>query len=70
MFLVKQAHHSVVCRLDLKGFDAELAVISGRAAKVTEMTELITAHGPLPDDWLPAFMTANTDESESSKQAG
>jgi type IV secretion system protein VirB4 len=35
MFLVKQAHHSVVCQLDLKGFDAELAVISGRAAKVT-----------------------------------
>ena len=34
MFLVKQSHHSVVCQLDLKGFDAELAVISGRAAKV------------------------------------
>ena len=30
-FLVKQGHHSVVCRLDLKGCDAELAVISGRA---------------------------------------
>ena len=30
-FLVKQGHHSVVCQLDLKGFDAELAVISGRA---------------------------------------
>ena len=27
-FLVKQAHCSVVYRLDLKGFDAELAVIS------------------------------------------
>ena len=33
MFLVKQAHHSVVCQLDLKGFDAELAVISGRAER-------------------------------------
>jgi len=33
MFLVKQARHSVVCQLDLKGFDAELAVISGRAAE-------------------------------------
>ena len=29
-FLVKQGHHSVVCQLDLKGFDAELAVISNR----------------------------------------
>jgi type IV secretion system protein VirB4 len=69
-FLVKQAHHSVVCRLDLKGFDAELAVISGRAAKVTQMSELIAARGPLPDDWLPAFMAANSDERGSSKQAG
>ena len=42
-FLVKQAHHSVVCQLDLKGFDAELAVISGRAAKVAQMSELIAA---------------------------
>ena len=33
MFLVKQGHHSVVCQLDLKGFDAELAVISGRAQR-------------------------------------
>ena len=63
-FLVKQAHHSVVCRLDLKGFDAELAVISGRAAKVTEMSELIAARGPLPAHWLPAFMATNTDERE------
>ena len=37
MFLVKQGHHSVVCQLDLKGFDAELAVISGRASAVERM---------------------------------
>lgn len=30
-FLVKQGHHSVVCQLDLKGFDAELKVISRQA---------------------------------------
>ena len=69
-FLVKQAHHSVVCRLDLKGFDAELAVISGRAAKVTEMSELIAARGPLPADWLPAFMATNTDERELPNRRG
>ena len=33
-FLVKQGHYSVVCQLDLKGFDAELKVISGRASAV------------------------------------
>jgi type IV secretion system protein VirB4 len=70
MFLVKQAHHSVVCRLDLKGFDAELAVISGRAANVAQMSELIAAHGPRPDDWLPPFMTANAPERDYFKQAG
>jgi type IV secretion system protein VirB4 len=67
-FLVKQSHHSVVCRLDLKGFDAELAVISGRAANVAQMTDLMAACGPLPDDWLPTFMAANTDQRESSRQ--
>jgi len=30
-FLVKQGHQSVVCRLDLHGFESELEVLSGRA---------------------------------------
>ncbi|HEV2270601.1 MAG TPA: VirB4 family type IV secretion/conjugal transfer ATPase [Steroidobacteraceae bacterium] len=30
-FLVKQGHQSVVCRLDLRGFESELEVLSGRA---------------------------------------
>ncbi|MDP9014448.1 MAG: VirB4 family type IV secretion/conjugal transfer ATPase [Pseudomonadota bacterium] len=56
MFLVKQAHHSVVCQLDLKGFDAELAVISGRASSVARMNETIARCGQQPAAWLPAFM--------------
>jgi type IV secretion system protein VirB4 len=59
MFLVKQSQHSVVCELDLKGFDAELAVISGRAAQVAEMNRLMSTLGPDPSNWLPAFMQAN-----------
>jgi type IV secretory pathway VirB4 component len=59
MFLVKQAHHSVVCQLDLKGFDAELAVISGRAGELTRMQGIIASHGPEPDDWLPIFIGAH-----------
>jgi type IV secretion system protein VirB4 len=31
-FLVKQGHQSVVCRLDLQGFESELDVLSARAA--------------------------------------
>jgi type IV secretion system protein VirB4 len=59
MFLVKQAHHSVVCQLDLKGFDAELAVISGRTTAVTRMKEIISTCGSAPAEWLPTFMAAN-----------
>ena len=60
MFLVKQSHHSVVCQLDLKGFDAELAVISGRATEVVRMNELMANLGPDPVAWLPSFLAANT----------
>jgi type IV secretion system protein VirB4 len=59
MFLIKQAHHSVVCQLDLKGFDAELAVISGRATEVGRMYRIMTATGPDPTAWLPQFMAAS-----------
>jgi type IV secretion system protein VirB4 len=57
-FLVKQSQHSVVCRLDLKGFDAELAVISGRAEEVARMHQLMSASGFEPSAWLPDFMAA------------
>lgn len=56
MFLVKQSHHSVVCQLDLKGFDAELAVISGRAGEVARMHEIMAGQGADPLAWLPHFM--------------
>jgi type IV secretion system protein VirB4 len=58
MFLVKQGRHSVVCQLDLKGFDQELAVISGRATTVEIMQRAIDAHGSSPPAWLPAFYQA------------
>ncbi|HEV7356966.1 MAG TPA: VirB4 family type IV secretion/conjugal transfer ATPase [Steroidobacteraceae bacterium] len=56
MFLVKQAHHSVVCQLDLKGFEAELAVISGRTHQVQRMRRIISANGADPKSWLPTFL--------------
>jgi type IV secretion system protein VirB4 len=63
MFLVKQAHHSVVCQLDLKGFDGELAVISGRADQVKRMHRIIADAGADPNDWLPRFLAANVHPS-------
>jgi type IV secretion system protein VirB4 len=60
MFLVKQGHTSAVCQLDLKGFDAELAVISGRASAVQIMHELMEEVGEGPDQWLPKFLAIHT----------
>jgi type IV secretion system protein VirB4 len=54
-FLVRQGHWSLVCELDLKGFDAELAVISGRRSAVDLVTQLIAQHGAVPERWLPQF---------------
>jgi type IV secretory pathway VirB4 component len=59
MFLIKQAHHSVVCQLDLKGFDAELAVISGRTGELRRMHRIMSETGPDPTAWLPKFMAAS-----------
>jgi len=59
MFLVKQAHRSVVCQLDLKGFGAELAVISGRTTEVARMHRIMAETGPDPDAWLPQFMDSS-----------
>jgi type IV secretion system protein VirB4 len=55
MFLVKQGHDSVVCGLDLKGFDAELAVISGRTSAVARLQQIIAEVGEDPAQWLPRF---------------
>jgi type IV secretion system protein VirB4 len=58
-FLVKQAHHSVVCQLNLRGFGAELAVISGRTAEVGRMHRIMAAKGADPSAWLPEFLAAH-----------
>jgi len=54
-FLVKQGQESVVCELDLKGMDFELAVISGRLANVTVVERLRAECGGEPRHWLPRF---------------
>jgi type IV secretion system protein VirB4 len=54
-FLLKQGFQGVVCELDLKGFDYELAVISGRSENLERVTRLIDELGEQPEAWLPAF---------------
>jgi type IV secretion system protein VirB4 len=54
-FLIKQGHQSVVSELDLKGFETELAVISGRRSVLDVVTRLIERFGRKAKDWLPRF---------------
>ncbi len=56
-FLIKQGHYSIVCELNLRGFDAELKVISGRASTVAELHRVMSETGPDPAQWLPVFQT-------------
>jgi type IV secretion system protein VirB4 len=54
-FLLKQGFQGIVCELDLKGFDFELDVISGRAGNVQRVSALIEELGEAPGAWLPVF---------------
>lgn len=56
MFLVKQGHYSIVCALDLKGFDGEIAVISGQRQTVERMHRMMSVKGQASDQWLPQFV--------------
>jgi len=58
MFLIKQGHHSVVCELNLRGFEYELNVISGRIANIEVMNRIIAEVGNDPALWLPRFRDA------------
>jgi type IV secretion system protein VirB4 len=69
-FLVKQGHHSVVCQLDLKGFEAELQVISGRSRQVERMHEIIAGSSTDPGDWLPRFLREQGVFTSSSNLSG
>ncbi|MGY4831812.1 VirB4 family type IV secretion/conjugal transfer ATPase (plasmid) [Sphaerotilaceae bacterium SBD11-9] len=54
-FLIKQGANSVVCRLNLGGFNDELAVLSGNTATSLLVEKLVAAHGEDPAKWLPEF---------------
>jgi type IV secretion system protein VirB4 len=54
-FLFKQGQNATVCELNLRGFEQELAVLSGTAASVELATRAIAQAGENPDHWLPIF---------------
>ncbi|RLV60885.1 VirB4 family type IV secretion/conjugal transfer ATPase [Parashewanella curva] len=57
-FIIKQGHESIVAKLDLNGFDDELAVISGTTDKVNLMYRIVETAGSTPKDWLPEYFNA------------
>ena len=69
-FLVKQGHAGVVCELDLKGFDFELDVISGRAESVQLVERLVAELGAEPERWLQAFRNERASAGQSRLSIG
>ena len=55
LFLVKQGGNSVVAELNLRGFDDDLAVLSGNAVTSPLAARVIAAVGTEPAAWLPVF---------------
>ena len=55
-FLVKQADHSVVARLDLTGLTGELKVLAGTETSVRQLDSLRERLGDEPQLWLETFM--------------
>jgi type IV secretion system protein VirB4 len=68
-FLVKQGHVSAVAKLDLKGCDDELSVLSGRTANLPLMHAAIARHGAQPSAWLPHYQAAVRQRQSTSQQA-
>jgi type IV secretion system protein VirB4 len=55
-FLVKQADHSAVARLDLTGLDNALLVLAGNERRVRRLDQVRAEKGDDPADWLPAYL--------------
>lgn len=54
-FLIKQGHKSVVAELDLKGFDDELAILSGNINTAALCEQVISEVGDNPEVWGNEF---------------
>jgi type IV secretion system protein VirB4 len=54
-FLLKQGTDAVIARLDLRGMDDIINVLSGRSETVLILYEIMKEVGYNPEDWLPIF---------------
>jgi type IV secretory pathway VirB4 component len=54
-FLVRQGRQSIVCRLDLRGMEDELAILSSRRTSIELAQQVLQQTGSDPARWLPEF---------------
>ena len=54
-FLVKQGNDAVVARIDLRGMEDIISILSGRAETVRLLDKIRDEVGDNPADWLPVF---------------
>lgn len=66
-FIVKQGHRSAVARLDLDGFNDELAILSGSSDSIELLDEILEEMGEEPAIWLPEFHKRRKARSLSKK---
>lgn len=56
-FLIKQADHSAVARLDLTGLDDILQVLAGNERRVRRLDQIRAEVGDDPAAWLPIYLS-------------
>ena len=61
-FLIKQGRNSVVAELNLRGFDDEIAVLSGNTATSLLAERLVEKFGEAPQHWLELFQRIRKNE--------
>ncbi|WP_336294022.1 VirB4 family type IV secretion/conjugal transfer ATPase [Bartonella sp. CB169] len=54
-FLIKQGQSSVVAELNLRGFDNEIAILSGTTKNIELLETIMKEVGETPEKWLPLF---------------
>ena len=67
-FLIKQGQDAVVARLDLRGMDDIVNVLSGRSDTVLLLYDIMKRYGDNPFDWLPVFYKECIALQNKSKQ--
>lgn len=69
-FIVKQGSTSVMCRLNLAGFDDELDILSGTAENVNLINRLMSNLGSEdPDVWLEPFFQIKRQQRQEARKA-